>query len=287
MRSVDPLLPEAGPLPRGVDGDTTLSVPGAAGIARRRRVDPNSIDAMWGELDQRWLSAQAVDPEAMAALLSRWREHLAGDPAGVDSSAIVVWPSRDVAMVPVFLAHGLSPFMVIAVRLAGRATPAESTGVRVRRALPADLNAVLALRMEEVRYGAPLSPLLERPDFSAVVKDRYAAALSAHEPTIWLADVDGEAVGLISVTVGEEAAWIAPMVATAPVAYLDCAAVLPAHRGARVASALIAHVHQAMDTMGISATLLHYNTLNPISGPFWHRSGYRPLRTRWQISPAR
>lgn len=288
MRSVDPLLPESGPLPAGIEGATALAVPGASGIARRIVVPSNSMEASWGALDQWWLSARVTDPAAMAALLARWREHIAGEPSlGADSFASVVWPSRDIVMTPVFLTHGMAPASVVAVRPAGRPTPAESTDVGFRRATPADLDAVLAVRMEEVRYGAALSGLPERPDITGVVKDTYAAKLAAAEPTVWLADRDGEVVGLVSVAVGEQAAWIAPMVGAAPVAYVDCAAVVPSHRGAGVAAALIAHVHQALDTMGIAATLLHYGTLNPLSGPFWHRSGYRPLQTRWQISPAR
>jgi hypothetical protein len=54
-----------------------------------------------------------------------------------------------------------------------------------------------------------------------------------------------------------------------------------------VGSALIGHLHAALDEAGTAATLLHYSGLNPLSAPFWHRCGYRPLSTRWQLSPAR
>jgi len=110
-------------------------------------------------LDQRWLGALVTGPEAMNALLGRWREHLADGPAPAgDCTGVVVWPSRDVVMTPVFLDHGLVPDAVIAVRPSGRSTPvndaaAEATG-RVRRAGPDDLEAVVALCLEEVRYGA-------------------------------------------------------------------------------------------------------------------------------------
>jgi hypothetical protein len=36
-----------------------------------------------------------------------------------------------------------------------------------------------------------------------------------------------------------------------------------------------------------AVTLLHYAALNPLSAPFWHRSGYRPLSTRWKLTLAR
>ena len=44
--------------------------------------------------------------------------------------------------------------------------------------------------------------------------------------------------------------------------------------------------HRALDTAGVAVTLLHYAQTNPVSGPFWHRAGYRPLWTSWQARPA-
>jgi ribosomal protein S18 acetylase RimI-like enzyme len=289
LRTVDPLLPDSEPLPAPATGDTPLAAPGAVGLERRMRTQPDELQATWGALDQRWLLARVVDPAAMAALLGRWREHLAGPdaPPGPDSAAIVAWPSRDLPMIPVFVAHGLVPDHVIAVRPAGRPTVGTPADVRVRRAEPADLDAVVALRMAEVDYSIEVSGLARRPNTAALMRDRYAAALAVETPWVWLADRDGQSVGLISVTTGDEAAWIAPQVAATPVAYVDCAAVAPAHRGGGVATALIRHVHDAADQAGIAVTLLHHSPLNPLSTPFWHRSGYRPLRTRWQVSPAR
>jgi hypothetical protein len=33
-------------------------------------------------------------------------------------------------------------------------------------------------------------------------------------------------------------------------------------------------------------TLLHYAQVDPLSAPFWHRTGYRPLWTTWEARPA-
>jgi GNAT superfamily N-acetyltransferase len=307
LRGIDPLLPETGPLPEAGPSDTPLAAPSAVGVERRVVIGPDDLQATWGALDQRWLLARVGSPAAMAALLARWREHLAGAEtgtetgaeahakagaeagaeAGADSAAIVVWPSRDVVMTPVFVAHGLIPDHVIAVRPAGRPDGTTPAAVRVRRAGAADLDAVVGLRLEEARFGAQLSGLPARPGTAALMRDRYAAVLAAAEPWVWLAETEGAAVGLVSVTVGDQAAWIAPLVAAAPVAYVDCAAVAPTYRGGGIAAALIHHAHRALDDAGIAATLLHYSALNPLSAPFWHRSGYRPLHTRWQLTPAR
>jgi hypothetical protein len=37
----------------------------------------------------------------------------------------------------------------------------------------------------------------------------------------------------------------------------------------------------------VSVTLLHYEQVNPLSGPFWSHRGYRPLWTSWEARPAR
>ena len=45
-------------------------------------------------------------------------------------------------------------------------------------------------------------------------------------------------------------------------------------------------LHQAADESGVAVTLLHYEQVNPLSGPFWHQQGYRPLWTSWEARPA-
>jgi GNAT superfamily N-acetyltransferase len=191
-------------------------------------------------------------------------------------------------MTKVFLAHGLCPDSVIAVRPAGRADPAAPApaGIRIRRATAADLTAVVAFYLEQIRFGARLSGMTERPSTARLAREVYAAALAADEPWVWVADRDGELVGLVSVAVGAHADWIAPQVAATPVAYVDCMSVAAGHRGGGVATALVRKLHVAVDRAGVAATLLHYGALNPLSVPFWHRSGYRPLATRWELTPA-
>jgi len=292
LRAVDPLVPTAPPLPEPGVGGTVLSVPGALGVERYTRLDPTALDATWSELEQRWLFARVARPAAMSALLTRWRTHLVDHDAlpAPECAAFVPWPSRDVAMTPVLLAHGLAPDQVLAVRPAGRSTvdttaAGPATGVRVRRAGPADLDAVVALYLHEVEFGRQLTGQAPRPNTAALMRERYGDALAVDEPTVWLAEQDGQPVGMISVRVGEQAAWISVQVAAAPMSYVDCAAVVPDRRGAGVGAALVAQAHRALDAAGIAATLLHYGAHNPLSGPFWHRGGYRPLRTRWRLSP--
>ena len=35
----------------------------------------------------------------------------------------------------------------------------------------------------------------------------------------------------------------------------------------------------------VAVWLLHYEQVNPLSGPFWSHRGYRPLWTSWEARP--
>jgi predicted N-acetyltransferase YhbS len=111
-------------------------------------------------------------------------------------------------------------------------------------------------------------------------------ALTRDPSWIWIAASDCMPAGMLRVSPPEHASWIAPMVDRSPVAYLSCLAVDAQERGTGIGSGLVAVAHAALDAAGVAATLLHYAALNPLSGPFWHRHGYRPLWTIWQTKPA-
>jgi GNAT superfamily N-acetyltransferase len=104
---------------------------------------------------------------------------------------------------------------------------------------------------------------------------------------IWLANRDGETAGLLYAEKPEAASWIAPMAGAKPVAYLELMYLRPGGRGQGVAPALVGQLHHAADAAGVAVTLLHYEQVNPLSGPFWSRQGYRPLWTSWEARPAR
>lgn len=69
-------------------------------------------------------------------------------------------------------------------------------------------------------------------------------------------------------------------------AYLQFMFVRPDERGGGIGAALVRHVHDELDARRIDMTLLIYAQLNPLSAPFWHRMGYRPLWTTWEARPA-
>jgi predicted N-acetyltransferase YhbS len=301
-RRIDPLLPEPTP-PAGGGCGAALTVPAAKGRAaaigwcRHVALPPGMLELAWGAAAQFWLTAQvAGDPgdpgigTALDELLVRWRAHLAAEPAaaGEDTEAAVRWPSRDVGGVRALLRHGLQPLTVIAARPTGRHTPgAAPDGVRIRPAGPGDVAAVTALTMEVIRFDQDFGSVRLLPHAERVQRQADEQTLARPEPWTWLAERDGQAVGLLVTDPPDRAGWIAAATNQRPVAYLATMSVLPDERGSGVGTALVAGLHRELDSAGVALTLLHHGQLNPLSAPFWSRMGYRPLWTSWEIRPAR
>jgi GNAT superfamily N-acetyltransferase len=292
-REVDPLLP-APPSPGQPGCGADL---GPDGTCRHVTGDPATLNLTWGAARRFYLVTRVAGPdggERLDALLTRWRDHLATQPdtADPDTAALVSWPSRDVAGVPALLRHGLVPATVIAVRPAGRRTAgargaAGPPGLTVRRAGPADLPELVRLGMHTIAYDAHFGMVTKRPDSEDALRRETAAQLTESEPWAWIAERDGRAVGMLTAERPAATAWIAPVVAASPVAYLSLAGVEPGKRGGGVGAALAAQLHRAADATGVAVTLLHHGQVNPLSGPFWSTRGYRPLWTTWQARPAR
>jgi len=297
LAALDPLLPSPA-VPAGCGAD--LAVTGrdgstaALGSCEHWAGEPGSLELTWGAVRRFQLTPQIAGPDVPAALdelLTRWRDHLASVPeaAEEDTAVVLTWPTRDIDGPRTLLGHGLAPRAVIAARVAGRraapGTPVEP-GVRIRQAGPADLDEVVRLGMETIRYDAHFGTVIERPETPAALRHEVARVLAAPDPWVWLAERDGDPLGLLYAERPEFAGWIAPMVRAAPVAYLELMDVLPGERGRGVAAALVAELHRAADESGVEVTLLHYEQVNPLSGPFWHQQGYRPLWTSWEARPA-
>lgn len=311
-RAIDTLLPEPAALPPGCGAELILAgadgPPAAAGSCVHWAVPPDSLDATWGAARRFQLAARVAGPDVGAALdelLSRWRDHLATVPeAGeTDTAAMVTWPSRDVGGVQALLRHGFVPLAVVAARAAGRAAapdayPGPATGLpaaaaggapglRIRRAGPADLDVVVALGLETIRFDALFGGVAERPQTPQALRREAAGALAQARPWVWLAERDGTVTGMAWAEPPAMAGWIAPLTSRAPVAYILLAGVAADQRGQGAGAALAARAHQEIAAAGVAVTLLHYAVPNPLSVPFWSARGYRPLWTVWEARPAR
>jgi GNAT superfamily N-acetyltransferase len=273
--------------------------PAATGICQHWAGTPDSLELTWGAARRFQLTAAVAGPDvgnALDQLLSRWRDHLAvvPDADAADSAAMVNWPSRDIEGVAALLRHGLSPLAVIAARVQDRhpGAPADAPGttgrsLRIRRAGPADIDAVVQLGMEVIRYDAYFGGVTERAGTADALRREAAGLLTGPEPWTWLAERDGRTVGMIAAERPESAGWIAPLAAPAPVAYVLLLGVLPGQRGSGVGAALAGRLHEVADEAGVAVMLLHYAQVNPLSAPFWGRQAYRPLWTSWETRPAR
>ncbi|MGH3230854.1 MAG: GNAT family N-acetyltransferase [Streptosporangiaceae bacterium] len=304
-RHLDPLLPEPSDLPEGCMppllalGDNGR--PSGLGVCRHQYLAADTLAQTWGAATKFVLSMRLRGPDIQAAaddLLTQWRDHLTGRPQARedDTAAIVNWPSRDVTGVLALLRHGLQPISVIAVRPAGRPNPAghpsppspanTQPGLVIRPAGPGDLDAVTELEVGVVRYDAHFGGSIPRPATEALVRAETQAALAKRPGWTWLAEQDGQPVALTVVEPPAAATWIAGMTRTGATAYLQTMFVRPDERGGGIGAALVRHVHGELDARGIDLTLLHYAQVNPLSAPFWHRMGYRPLWSTWEARPA-
>ena len=296
---LDALLPQPSDLPEGCmaplvsHGDNGR--PSGLGVCRHQHLTADTLAQTWGAATKFVLSMRLRGPDVQAAaddLLTQWHDHLTGLPEArkADTAAIVNWPARDVTGVLALLRHGLQPMSVIAVRPAGRSNPASHAsmppGVVIRPAGPDDLDAVTELEIGVVRYDAHFGGSIPRPATEALVRAETQAALAKRPGWTWLAEEDGQPVALTVVEPPAAATWIAGMTRTGATAYLQTMFVRPDERSGGIGAALVRHVHGELDVRGVDLTLLHYAQVNPLSAPFWHRMGYRPLWSTWEARPA-
>ncbi|WP_194927301.1 GNAT family N-acetyltransferase [Catenulispora pinisilvae] len=287
--AVDPILALSKPLPKPAAADVVLSCPGGVALVRNTAVDQASFGYLFTAAHESKLAPKVDGPKAFAELLDLWAAQDCFRP-GPDSIATVTWPSRDTEVSRALIERGFVPQSALAVRLAGRAfvgdaapdpTPAPDLDVVVRRAGPADSDAMARLWTEQLHWEVQFGHTSIRPTTRERVAEQVAQAVGGQEKQAWVAERDGEVAGLIAIQPPSHAAWAAHTIGVAPAAYLTCGAVAAGERGSGIGSALARHVHAELDAAGVGAVLLHYTIANPLSGPFWSRCGYRPVLTAW------
>jgi GNAT superfamily N-acetyltransferase len=286
--AVDALLPPAAPPADGRRLDAaTADGTRVAGVLQRHKLGPGDVPMLWSAADVWQLFPYFGDTgtEGADLLLRRLKDTVEEERTGEDSSCVVVWPSRDAEAIRAFLDHGLVPMGALGVRTA---PPGEADDtVTVRRAGPDDFATALDLAAATFDYtGLVAAP--HRANTAELLAPSLREALAEDEPAVWLAEADGEIVALA------HCAWVDAAEGTAagellPAGrwgYVNNVVTVPGRRGGGFGRALLARVHQELHRGGATRSYLYYNPTNPLSSVFWHRQGYRPLWTSWEVRPA-
>lgn len=293
LAGLDPLLPPPAAPPKGEVITAALPDGGAvAGVLVRTAHPPGSLARTWAtaELVELVPLLGETGLAGMHTLLAAWRARLPalGLPDH-DSACVVTWPSRDATATRALLDHGFAPLTVIAVRTGGGpdSRPVRLPDLVVRRARPADLDAVVELAMAELAYSALVGATVVREDAAELKRGMLASRLDRGDP-VWVAEQDGLVVGLAECGVSDAApgTWTGTRLPAGRWAYVNCASVLPGARGQGVGRTLLDAVHAAFDAAGVRGSYLYYSPANPLSSVFWPRQGYRPLWTIWEVRPA-
>ncbi len=161
-----------------------------------------------------------------------------------------------------------------------------ASDTEVRQIGPGDLDGAALLWLEEIRWAAQFGSARERPSTLPAIRRELDRVLADYPSWAWVAGPAGDPHGLLLVQPPPRSQWVERLTSRDPVAYLTCLVIAPGRRSGGVGAALVGHAHDALDAAGVDITLLHYASLNPLSGPFWHRCGYRPLWATWQARPA-
>jgi ribosomal protein S18 acetylase RimI-like enzyme len=280
LLALDPVLAETRPLPEQIEGDVLLSCSGGEGLVRTSHVDQDSFMASFTASREFRLIARVDGPKALGELLDQW-QRLDGFRPGPDDTAMITWPSRDTAMARLFIERGFTPQVSLAVRKAGHPIAAKPTDAVVRRAVADDMEAVVALWMEEARWDHQFNGSVLRASTERAIRDDARMIVEPDGLWCWVAERDGDVVAIMVVQPPARAEWAASAVPVSPATYLTCGIVSSKSRGDGVGTTLVREVHDFLDERGVALSLLHYAALNPLSVPFWSRCGYRPLTTAW------
>ncbi|RSM80826.1 GNAT family N-acetyltransferase [Amycolatopsis sp. WAC 01375] len=283
--ALDPLLPPPPPLPPG----EPLEAGGAIGTIAHVRFAAGSWQRLWGPAHLQILSAvlPADAGAGMSALLSAWRDRIALADAEPDSACTVTWPSRDVAVMRAFLDHGLAPQLALAVRAPAKGDAHTVPGVTVRESSGGDLEEIVELRFEELRYTSFVGHGVVRPGAKALLAEEVRRGLQ-FGGRVWIAEEEGVTVGMV--TSGKRSPIpgdaLAGRLPPGEWGYVGTLAVTGAARGRGIGRALTAVAHDELFSPSLRGTFVSYNPANPLSPVFWHRQGYRPLWTTWAAGPA-
>ena len=149
--------------------------------------------------------------------------------------------------------------------------PSPVSRLSVRQATAKDLPAILALRMALLRehaHNAIYGRL--RPDAETRAAKLFAAQLQSPNEVIFLADVAGEAVGVLRCIHSAGS----PLLDPPQYAYVSSVYVVPKARERGVLRALLAAADDWCEARGLDEMRLHNAADNPLANAAWEALGF-------------
>ena len=267
-------LAAAGPLPDSAAAPSPDNVLGS-------RATTSSSDNAPGML------ATTTSPDtARAALI--FSQPPPGPGASADSSSAAVLPARTPQSergVPVV--RHTPPSITLSSEAARPPAKPALDGLSVRQATSADLDAVVAIGLQSVRYHASLEAAMRVPRgedgkmrrrFQEILREPQHAAL-------FVALLDWQIVGFYSLYLQTiDDTWTPPLFAPGRYGLIAEVAVADGLRGRGIGHRLFSAVEQWFRERGAHRLWLIYLPRNPLSSRFWPSLGFQPV---WDVMLAR
>jgi GNAT superfamily N-acetyltransferase len=222
-----------------------------------------------------WIEAAGhavAEPELLrdlyAAAAMRWVED-------ARTSHYVLTPN-DAALVETWFRLGFGQQHVHAVKEVPPVALSRPHGVSVRRAGPADIEAVVLLDLVLPEYQAG-SPVFSRGPIPVPADIRADWEEELADPTfgIFLADVDGRPVGTAVGAPASVSSAHSGLARPEGAAVLGYAATLPEYRGRGAGIALTEAVFEWARKAGYSTVVVDWRETNLLSSRFWPNRGFR------------
>ncbi|QIM16265.1 GNAT family N-acetyltransferase [Leucobacter insecticola] len=279
----------------------------AVGLPSRVALCADAPEALWGALQRDQLELRwDGDTTALNTLLDRWVERVEGDLGPEDeweTAMELVVPARDSAAAIPLLAHGFAVVGAIGIRVGRRGTDPSAAearlkarGYTLRQASLADVSILAELDVELLAHDSQHGSVTIRPGAAAILADGIRERLEQDPEWTWLLERQGEVAGYLSIEFDRErhraecsaaaGGEIQGGAGAAPVGYIQAMYLREEVRGAGIGESVVEFGHGRLEAAGVERVLLGYAAINPRSGPFWCRMGYRPLWNSWQRRPA-
>jgi GNAT superfamily N-acetyltransferase len=227
-----------------------------------------------------WTDVAADGPAAVDALAAAVRRLGSPGTAGTAADG-VLWPTADEVVAGWWAAVGLERAAHYALRPPTPLQAPVPAGVEVRRARPADTEAVVALHVDAVVFQAAVSPYIRAVPAGEVGFRRRL--VEGRSSTHVAAAAGGELLGACEwwVVSAEDSDDRPGLLPPGRYAYLNSVAVRFESRGSGLGRAL-AGAALAAAGPGLAGSVLWFGEHNPIARRVWPRLGWRPLWTSWE-----